>query len=342
MQNAKIGVLVAQLGTPDAPTAKALHPYLKQFLSDRRVIDYPPLLWQPILRGIILNTRPRRSARLYQRIWMDEGSPLMIHTQAAAAGLQARLGEQYQVVIGMTYGSPSIASALHTLEAAGIDRILVLSMFPQYSSTTTAPIYDAVYRAAAGRHAFWAHDHKRYIPTLRFVPPYYDEPGYIAALKAVLEEDMARLDFMPEQHVFSFHGIPRRYIETGDPYRQQCETTARLLAEALALPDSQWRVSFQSRFGPEEWLTPYTEDVLENMGREGVRRVVVNPLSFTADCLETLDELGNEGEELFHAGGGELFHLVPCLNAHPLWLETLTGIVQRETQGWAAPRTEPA
>ena len=331
-----IGVVVAQLGTPDAPTAKALRPYLRQFLSDMRVIDYSPFIWQPILRGIILNTRPRKSARLYQRVWLDEGSPLLVYTQKQAEGLQARLDDSFRVVVGMTYGNPSIKDAIRGLEEEGIDRIVVLSMFPQYASTTTASIYDTAYTAAAGRRCPLFRERKRFIPTLRFVPPYYDHPGYITALAERVQAAVAA-NGEPEHYVFSFHGNPARYTTTGDPYRDQCAETARLLAEYLSLPDERWTLSFQSQFGPEDWLQPYTEDVLEELGEKGTESVLVTCPGFIADCLETLDEIDNEGREMFEEAGGGHFIYAPCLNDHAGFLDTLAEIVLRESAGWVEP-----
>lgn len=332
----RIGVLVAQLGTPDAPTAGALRPYLRQFLSDMRVIDYHPLLWQPILHAFILTFRPRRSARLYQRIWTDKGSPLLVYSQAQVKGLQARLGDQYRVILGMRYGNPSIGAAIRQLEREGIDRILIFPMFPQYSSTTTASIYDSAYTAAAGRHCPLFNERKRQVPTLRFVTPYYDHPGYIQAMTILVCETVQQWGKRPERYIFTFHGIPRRYVETGDPYPEQCKVTARLLAESLRLSDNEWMVSFQSRFGPEPWLQPYTDDVLEGLHKQGVERVLVFSPGFTADCLETLDELGHEGIEQFTAGGGQVedFCLAPCLNDLPAWIDAMAAIVQQETLGW--------
>lgn len=329
----RIGVLVAQLGTPDAPTPPALRTYLKQFLSDTRVIDYPPLLWQAVLRGIILRSRPRRSARLYARIWTEAGSPLLIYSDAQVAGLQARMGDDYRVILGMTYGQPSIQQAIQTLESEGIDRIMILPMFPQYSSTTTAPIYDAVYLAAAGRRQ----DRKRFIPTLRFVEPYYDHPGYIEVMHEYLQRAIDNLDEQPDHFVITFHGIPDRYVRTGDPYRQQCEETAALLADAMGWHSDEWTLCFQSRFGPEEWLQPYTEDILKGLYAQGIQRPLVFSPGFVTDCLETLDELGNEGRTQFEEGGGDgaRFHLAYCLNANPAWLDTLADIVQENAQGWA-------
>lgn len=331
----QVGIIVAQLGTPDAPTAQAVRPYLREFLSDRRVIDYNPLFWQPILRGIILLTRPRRSARLYQRIWTDGGSPLLVISQQQVAGLQVRLGENYRVVLGMRYGNPSLKDAVRTLEAEGINRIVVFPMYPQYSSTTSASIYDGVYEAAAGRRSPVTDERKRFVPTLRFVHPYYRHPCYIAALCEQVRAAV-RQHGAPDRYLFTFHGIPNRYIETGDPYRSQCETTARLLAEALALQPEQWHISFQSQFGPEKWLEPYTSEALESMGHQGVERLAVFAPGFVADCLETLDELGNEGREEFVAGGGKAanYHLISCLNDQSQWLDAMADIVRQETLGW--------
>ncbi len=330
MTSQKIGVLLAQLGSPAAPTAEAVRVYLKQFLSDRRVIDYHPALWQPLLRGIILRVRPAKSARLYQRIWLDEGSPLVVYSEAQAKGLQARLGDGYRVIAGMTYGSPSIRDAVRTLEAEGITQITVLPMFPQYSSTTTASIYDAVYEAAAGRRSMPGYENKRFVPTLRFIEPYYDHPGYIQAMKQHIEAHVRALSQPPDKFVITFHGIPKRYTLTGDPYRQQCERTAALLVEAMGWSPDDWMLSFQSQFGREEWLQPYTEDVLTGLHARGVERPFVFSPGFVTDCLETLDELGNEGREQFiHGGGhGESFYLAPCLNDSPAWLDVLAALAR--------------
>jgi protoporphyrin/coproporphyrin ferrochelatase len=328
----KIGVLVAQLGTPDAPTPKALRSYLRQFLSDQRVIDYPPILWQSILRGIILNVRPRKSARLYGKIWLDEGSPLLVYSQRQVAGLQARLGNDYAVVLGMTYGNPSIKSALHDLEAEGSDRILIFPMYPQYSSTTTASVYDAVFRAAAGK----PQEHKRFVPALRVVPPFYEHPGYIAALNDQIGQEISAWGKTPDKVVLSFHGIPTRYVQTGDPYPAHCQITAQRLADALQLSADQWVLSYQSRFGPEPWLDPATNKVLESLPESGCKSVIVVSPGFVADCLETLYELGHEGLEQFQQRGGqaENYRLVPCLNDHSVWLDTLAEIVRHESASW--------
>ena len=334
--SSKIGVLVAQLGTPQAPTARALRPYLRQFLSDPRVIDLHPLKWYPILYLFVLTRRPARSAALYANIWTDEGSPLMVHSQAQTKGLQERLGAAYRVVLGMRYGEPSIARAVQSLEQEGIERILVFPMFPQFSCATTGSIYDAVNRAALGRRCPWFFGRKRQMPALRFVPPYADHPAYINALKQSVAEAVARLSWTPDRYLITFHGIPRRYVDEGDPYRRQCEETARQLATALGLADDEWVSGFQSRFGKEPWLEPYTEEVLERLGGQGVRRLVAICPGFTADCLETLDEIGREGAEQFAHGGGQQFHLAPCLNDHPAWLDAMATIARQELAGWDA------
>ena len=333
---AKIGVLVAQLGTPQAPTARALRPYLRQFLSDPRVIDLHPLRWYPILYLFVLTRRPARSAALYANIWTDEGSPLMVHSQAQTRGLQERLGSAYRVVLGMRYGEPSIARAVQSLEQEGVERILVFPMYPQFSCATTGSIYDAVNRAALGRRCPWFFDRKRQMPALRFVPPYADHPAYINALKQSVAAAVARLSWTPDRYLITFHGIPRRYVDEGDPYRRHCEETARQLATALGLADDEWISGFQSRFGKEPWLEPYTEEVLARLGGQGVRRLVAICPGFTADCLETLDEIGREGAEQFSSGGGQQFHLVPCLNDHPAWLDAMATIARQELAGWDA------
>lgn len=330
-----VGVLVAQLGTPAAPTASALRPYLRQFLSDPRVVDLHPLRWWPILYGIVLTLRPARSARLYRNIWQKEGSPLMIHSQQQTARLQQQLGDSFRVVLGMRYGQPSIDMAVRELLSQGIDRILLFPMFPQFSCATTGSLYDAVYDALQGRNGPWRFERRRSMPALRIVPPYYNHPAYIDGLRVTIQETTASLTEQPERYLFTFHGIPRRYIEEGDPYRWQCEETARLLAESLELDSDSWLMGFQSRFGKEPWLEPYTEEELVRLGRDGVRRLIAACPGFTADCLETLDEIGREGAEQFAAGGGRELTLAPCLNAHPAWIEAMAQITRENSNGWA-------
>lgn len=344
MSSRPIGVILGQLGTPDAPTPEALRPYLREFLSDPRVIDYPAIIWQPILRGIILTRRPKRSAFLYSRIWMKEGSPLRVYSDRQVAGLQERLGSGYKVLLGMTYGSPSIASAVAQFEAEGIDRIVVLPMYPQYSSTTTAPIFDAATAAAGGNRHWFSFRRKRTCPTLRFVEPHYEYPGYIESMANHLRNTIASMEAPPDVTILTFHGIPARYVRSGDPYRAQCEHTADLLAAAMGWTKDQWRIGFQSRFGPENWLEPYTDQVIEQLAHEKAGRVLVFSPGFTTDCLETLDELGNEGGEQFvHAGGDEHdFKLASCLNANPDWLDALTDLVRDAAAGWDKPAYAPS
>ncbi len=330
----KVGVLVAQLGTPQAPTAAALRPYLREFLPAPRVVDLNPLKWYPILYGIVLTFRPRRSAALYAKVWTEEGSPLLLYSKAQTSGLQERLGDAYEVILGMRYGEPSIDAAMRQFAEQGIERILVFPMYPQFSCSTTGSIYDAVNRAAMGRRCPWFFDRKRAMPTLRFVPPYYDHPAYIDALAARVRESRDQIKWQPDCHLITFHGIPQRYVDEGDPYRSHCEETARLLANALELPDEDWKLCFQSRFGRETWLQPYTDETLEAFGEKGVKNLLATCPGFTSDCLETIDEIGREGLEEFTDGGGEQFHLSPCLNDHPMWMDAMAQIAHEETVGW--------
>lgn len=332
MSQKPIGVLVGQLGTPEAPTPKAVRQFLREFLSDERVIDYPRWFWLPILHGMILPFRPKRSAALYQRIWREDGSPLMVYSQRQVKALQERLGSDYRVLLGMTYGKPNITTAVQEFEAAGIEQIIVLPMYPQYASTTTASVIDSLNRAIKGNRQ------KRTMPSLRIVPPYYAEHVYITALAENFSEQLTKWGREPEQYIFSFHGNPLRYTHDGDPYKQQCEHTAQLLADVLGLKDHQWRLTFQSRFGPEEWLQPYTDETIESLAREGVKSIALYPPGFTADCLETLDELANEGLEQWESAGGHAsgYFVSACLNEHPKWLDALETIIRREAQGWVS------
>lgn len=324
---APIGVLLTNVGSPAAPTPAALRSYLAQFLGDERVIEYSRWLWQPLLHGVILNTRPRRSARLYQRVWTDEGAPLVSIMQRQAAGLEAALttgSAPVKVVIGVRYGEPSITAALRELDAAGAQRVLVLPLFPQYSATTTATSFDAVFDELKT----W-----RRVPELRTVNRYGNHPLYVAALAASIREAWAR-DGRPDRLLLSFHGIPRDYADKGDPYPAECRQTAELLAAALGLCDGQWAATFQSRFGPSEWLQPYTDATLEEWGREGLRRVDAVCPGFSADCLETTDEIGQEGAETFtEAGGGELRY-IPALNDRPDHIAALAEVARQHLNGW--------
>ncbi|MNO67009.1 Ferrochelatase [compost metagenome] len=331
-----IGVILAQIGTPAAPTAKAVRPYLQKFLSDRRIVDYSPLFWQPLLQGIILRTRPRRSAKLYSQIWDKEGSPLLLHSLAQQSALQSLLGSEYQVELGLAYSEPGMEQAVSKLEVSGASRIIVVPLFPQYSSTTSASVYDQACFAALGRNKFSGAASKRFVPTLRFMEAFYDEPGYIAAMKSHLDRHIASLDVKPDYYVLTFHGVPKRYIETGDPYEGQCMETARLLASAMNWNSGQWQVAFQSRFGPEEWICPATADVLGELAGRGIHRPLVFSPGLVTDCLETLHELAIEGREQFAAGGGkeEQYTVIPCLNTNEEWLLFLAEQVRKNALGW--------
>jgi ferrochelatase len=325
MASAKIGIILAQLGTPEAPTPPALRRYLREFLSDPRVLELPPLRRWLLLNLVILPRRPQKSAALYRRIWTERGSPLLLNTREQAEKLEEALGGIASVTAGMRYGSPSIASAIDELVRGGAGRLLVFSMYPQYAGATWGSTCDAVFAALAGR---------RSVPALRFVPPYPVDPAYIGALAAAAREEFARLPWQPDRVVFSFHGLPRRFIARGEVYEEQARATAGLLAEALELSPADYVLTFQSRFGREEWLQPYTDETLRRLAAGGFLRVAVICPGFTADCLETLDEIGNEGRKVFLEAGGKELRLLPCLNAHPAWIEAMAAIARRELSGW--------
>lgn len=323
-----LGVLLTNLGTPDAPTASALRKYLAEFLSDPRVIEVPKPIWWLILHGVILRTRPRRSAKLYAKIWSPEGSPLMRISRKQQQALQAQL-DQYvpgpvKVVLAMRYGNPSIAQGLNELRALNARRILVLPLYPQYSATTTASTFDAVSKVLQR----W-----RWLPDIRFISHYHDEPGYIEALATRIRMHWDT-EGRGEKMLFSFHGIPRHYFEAGDPYHCECHATARLTAAALGLEREQWMVSFQSRFGPREWLRPYTDETLAALPKEGVKSVDVVSPGFSADCLETLEELNIQNREIFMAAGGDKFGYIPALNDQPMHIEFLSDLILKHAQGW--------
>lgn len=320
------GILLAQLGTPDAPTPAAVRTYLREFLADPRVIDLPRWLWLPILHGPILAFRPRRSAALYRRIWTPDGSPLLVYTRRLGELLQQRLGAAMPVEVGMRYGNPSLSHALERLAERGAKRILVAPLFPQFSHTTVSSVMDGVAQALRART-------QPFLPELRTLPSYCDEPGYIAALATRAREVIAQHG-EPDSWIFSFHGIPQRYVRKGDCYPQQCAATARALAGALALPDDRWRQTYQSRFGPESWLAPYTDEVLAGLARQGVRTVYAVCPGFAADCLETIDEIAEVSAHRFCEAGGSLLRLVPCLNDHPAWADALEQLVRREVKAW--------
>lgn len=322
------GVLLTNLGTPDAPTPAALRRYLREFLGDPRVVELPRPVWWLVLNGVILRLRPKRSAAMYQRIWTEEGSPLLTISRRQAAALQAALRERFsgpvEVVLAMRYGSPSIAAGLAELRSAGARRVLVLPLYPQYSAATTASTFDAV----AGVLMGW-----RWLPELRFVNQYHDDSGYIGALAGSIQRRW-EVHGEPEHLLFSFHGLPREYFLAGDPYHCQCHKTARLVAERLGLAQERWAVSFQSRVGPKAWLKPYTDHTLRDWGKRKYREVHVVCPGFAADCLETLDEIANENRKLFERAGGAGFRYLPALNDTPEHIAALSDLVERHTRGW--------
>ncbi|OJX29420.1 MAG: ferrochelatase [Burkholderiales bacterium 68-12] len=323
----RTAVLLCNLGTPDAPTAPALRRYLGQFLSDPRVVEIPRALWLPLLHGVILRTRPAQSAAKYASIWTPEGSPLATWTDKQAKLLRGWLGESGCNVLvrpAMRYGQPSIASGLDALKAEGATRILILPLYPQYSGTTTASVFDAVY-AWAGR--------QRRVPELRFVNHYHDEPLYIEALARRVEAHWKEHG-PAEQLVMSFHGVPERTLHLGDPYHCESRKTARLLAERLGLRAGRYQVTFQSRFGKAKWLEPYTEPTLIQLARGGTRRVDVVCPGFTSDCLETLEEIAQEARAAFLQAGGQEFHYIPCLNDSPAWIAALSQVARQHLAGW--------
>lgn len=317
----RIGVLLVNLGTPEAATPSAVKRYLKQFLSDRRVVEIPPLIWQPILRGIILNTRPKKSAHAYAKVWTDKGSPLAWHTAAQAEALAGRMAE-VDVRYAMRYGQPAIGSQLSAMKDAGCERILIAPLYPQYSGATTATVMDDAFRALAKM---------RWQPALRSLPPYYDDPVHIAALKTSLETALAKLEFEPDVILTSFHGMPERTLHLGDPYHCQCRKTARLLSEAMRRP---LEVSFQSRFGRAKWLDPATDATFVRLAKEGRKKLAICAPGFSVDCLETLEELAIQGKEQFIAAGGTDFAYLPCMNAEQPGMDMLEKFIRRELSGW--------
>ncbi|MBO9602043.1 MAG: ferrochelatase [Novosphingobium sp.] len=321
-----IGVLLVNLGTPDAPTPQAVKRYLREFLSDPRVVEIPALVWQPILRGIVLNTRPKKSAHAYSQVWTDKGSPLAAITAEQAQMLQQRLGDAALVRWGMRYGNPALGKELQALQAAGCERILIAPLYPQYSAATNASVSDKMSEALAKMRAQ---------PALRTLPPYYDDPLYISALANDLGRQIDALPFAPEVLLLSYHGLPERCIELGDPYQAQCLETSRLLKRALGARHLRIEVTFQSRFGKAKWIEPATDAVLEEEAQRGTRRIAVAAPGFSADCLETLEELAIRGKEQFLEAGGEHYATLACLNAGAAGMEMLEALVRRELLGWA-------
>ena len=323
----RVGVLLVNLGTPDAPSPAAVRRYLKEFLWDRRVVEIPRPVWWVILNGIVLNTRPRKSAHAYQQVWTEQGSPLAAITAAQAEALQARLGDAATVRWAMRYGNPALGSEVQALKDAGCERIFVAPLYPQYSGATTASALDALGARLAAM---------RWQPAIRTLPPYYDDPAHIEALRGDTARQLAALDFVPEVLLLSFHGMPERTLHLGDPYHCQCRKTARLLADALAgdYPQLRIEVSFQSRFGRARWLEPATDAVIAAEGAKGTRRMVIAAPGFSADCLETAEELAIRGREQFLAVGGTDFAALACLNTSQAGMAMLETLTRRELAGW--------
>jgi ferrochelatase len=318
----RVGVLLINLGTPDAADTRAVRRYLAEFLSDRRVVEIPQLLWQPILRGVVLTTRPKKSAHAYGQVWTEAGSPLAAITKRQADALQGAWGSGVVVDWAMRYGNPAIADRLAALKAAGCERILLAPLYPQYCAATTATANDKAFLALAGM---------RWQPAIRTLPPYHDDPAYIGALKALIEAELAELPFEPDAIIASFHGMPKRTLQLGDPYHCHCQKTARLLAQAMG---RELHVAFQSRFGPAKWLGPATDEELVRLAREGKKRVAIFAPGFSADCLETLEELAIRGRESFVEAGGTDFAYLPCLNDSAPGIAMLKTILTRELAGW--------
>ena len=322
-------MLLINLGTPDGPDPASVKRYLKQFLSDRRVIELPAIAWQPILRGVILNTRPQKSSKAYSKIWTDRGSPLADITASQAEAIAEELGEDIVVDYAMRYGSPSIEQRLNELTAKGCDRILVAPLYPQYSAATTATVFDEVARVLGDM---------RWQPALRFLPPYHDDPAYLDALADDLARQITSLDFKPEVMLHSFHGMPLRTLERGDPYHCHCHKSARLLRERLEhrpeFEGVRFETTFQSRFGPAKWLEPATDDTLVAEGEKGTKRLVVAAPGFSADCVETLEELALEGRDEFIEAGGEDYAVLSCLNVSQSGVAMLETMIRRELSGW--------
>lgn len=326
----RIGVLLVNLGTPDATDYWSMRRYLKEFLSDRRVIEINPVVWWFVLNAFVLTRRPFRSGEAYRSIWNKERdeSPLRTITRSQSERIAARLAKDPRIETdwAMRYGNPSIKSRLEALRRAGCERILLFPLYPQYSAATTATVCDT---------AFDALKTMRWQPAIRVVPPYYDDPAYISALAASMRDNLAALDFEPEIVIASFHGLPKAYFEKGDPYYCHCTKTTRLLREALGWPEQRLPLTFQSRFGRAEWLRPYTAETIGRLAKEGVKRLAVITPGFAADCVETLEEMAIQGAQLFHKNGGEKYAALPCLNDTPASIEALATIVKRELSGWA-------
>ena len=322
----RIGVLLVNLGTPDGTDYWSVRRYLQEFLSDPRVIEFPKWLWQLILQGPILTFRPKKSGRAYAKIWNEDGSPLLVYTRAQAEKLAARFGEGEVIVdFAMNYGNPSIASKIDMLREKGCDRIAVVALYPQYSATTTASVYDRTFKAL---------QKMRWQPAVRTAGPFHDHPAYIQALAGSIKAHLEGLEFTPDKVLMSYHGIPKAYFDKGDPYHCHCQKTTRLVAEALGWDKDFALTTFQSRFGPTEWLQPYTDKTLEALPGQGVKKLVVVSPAFISDCLETLEEIAMEGRHTFLEAGGEAFSVVPCLNDSEGAIDVIEAVARRELAGW--------
>ncbi|MBF0380706.1 MAG: ferrochelatase [Magnetococcales bacterium] len=325
MSISSIGVLLLQMGTPEAPTKEAVKPYLAEFLSDPRVVDKPRWLWLPILHGIILRRRPASSALLYKKIWResDNLSPLLYYTQKQAEGIKMVLGRDIQIDFAMRYGKPSVGEVLDKMLANGVEKLLVYPLYPQFSATTTGSGLDAISQYFAK---------KRSIPTIRFARPFYNNNLYINALSKQIKKHKKTKS--NQYYLFTFHGLPQRHDDEGDPYGTQCKITAQQLAKALNIPKEQWRITFQSRFGKEPWLTPATDETLAQLPNEGIKQLNIVCPGFVADCLETLEEIAVAGKKTFMDAGGEKCQVIPCLNDSPTWIDALGKMVKGELVGW--------
>jgi ferrochelatase len=334
-QSERLGVLVTNLGTPDAPTTSALRRYLGEFLWDPRVVEVPRPLWWLILHGVILRIRPSRSAKAYAGVWQPEGSPLLPHTadqaSAISEALKARYGDNVVVEFAMRYGNPSVASALDEMQRQGVRKMLVLPLYPQYSASTSASTFDAIAQDFAKR---------RWLPDFRFISHYHDFPPYIEAMAELIEAhwtDHGR----KQKLMLSYHGVPKKYLTKGDPYHCECHKTSRLLADALGLGADEWMTTFQSRFGREEWLNPYTDETLKALPGQGVKSVQIFCPGFSADCLETIEEIGEENREYFEHAGGERYEYISALNDRPEHISALADLVQLNMSGWQTPEVDP-
>ena len=322
----KVGVLLVNLGTPDGTDYWSMRRYLSEFLSDPRVIEVPMPIWQLILQGPILTFRPSKSGRAYKKIWTDEGSPLLLYTKRQAERLSERIGSEDLIVdFAMNYGNPSIASRVEALKDKGCDRICVVPLYPQYSAATTASVCDRTFKVL---------QKMRWQPAVRTAASFHDQPVYIEALAKKIDAHIKSLDFVPERVIMSYHGIPKAYFDKGDPYHCHCHKTTRLVAQQLGWEDGFAMTTFQSRFGPTEWLKPYTDKTLEALPEEGIKKVVIVSPAFISDCLETLEELAMEGEEEFLVAGGEAYSVVPCLNDSDAAIDVIEDVVRREAAGW--------